>query len=41
MNAYIIGRAHWKIHDNPTTSTIAFGDIKEVLLAIEWNFFHL
>ena len=32
--------SHREIHDNPTTSKIAYDDIKEALLAKEWNSLH-
>jgi hypothetical protein len=32
---------HWETHDNPTTSKLAYGDIKEAFLAEGWNSFHL
>ena len=35
------GLSHWESHDNPTTSKIAFNDIKEAILAKEWNSFQL
>ena len=35
------GLSHWEIQDNPTTLNIALDDVKEAILAIEWNSFHL
>jgi len=32
---------HWETHDNPTTSKIAYDDIKEAPLAGEWSSFQL
>ena len=33
--------SHWETHDNPTTSKLAYGDVKEAFLAEGWNSFHL
>ena len=35
------GLSHWETHDNPTTSKMAYDDIKEVFLAKEWKSFRL
>ena len=33
--------SHWETHDNPTTSKLAYGDVKEAFLAEGGNSFHL
>ena len=33
------GLPHWETYDHPTTSKLAYDDVKEVFLAKEWNFF--
>ena len=36
-----ISNISWETHDNPTSRNTTYVDIKEIVLAVEWNSFHI